>query len=280
MTRVRIAPDCMSRVLKRIDTLDEILAVSSVDNPLRFVDGAVDRFPHKNFYPSSGGLLGFCTRAEECLKNMGVNLAFCAKVQAINADRHGVTVRVEDGSDYQGRRLLWCLDVGPLASLLECATPTTGLYVPVPMVLYYFLVPKDTKVEYTYLHDFSPDSRIYRVSSPGIYGEQRNAEGLSYICCECPTDLGSEMWQEPEAFSDEIWAEVQQTGMLNLECQYGMHVVKTPVSYKGFSTEYGGSLGRIHDCIDQFSAGIQLVGAFAFSKADIVAELEEHLNAD
>lgn len=102
ISRVRVAPDPISRVLKENQALDQRLAVSSVHDPLRFVDGAVHRFPHKNFYPSSGGLLGFCTRAERCLRAMHVDLVFGARVQAINAHGGSVSVEVEGGAVFEG----------------------------------------------------------------------------------------------------------------------------------------------------------------------------------
>lgn len=176
---------------------------------------------------------------------------------------------------------MWCLDVGPLASLLECQTSTADLYVPVPMVLYYFLVPEDTKVEFTYLHDFSAESKIYRVSSPGFYGEQANADGLSYICCECPTEVGSELWRDPGKFRREVWAEVKKIGVVKAERPHGTKVVKTPVSYKGLSRNYWASLQEIHEAIDQLPVdSVQVAGSLGFSKADIVSELEAHLNAN
>jgi protoporphyrinogen oxidase len=277
--RIRVAPDPISRVLKESQALDQKLAVSSIDDPLRFIDGAVDRFPHKNFYSSSGGLLGFCTRAEDCLRAIRVDLAFGARVQAIKAHRDSVECEVEGGAVYRGNRLLWCLDVGPLASLLKCGTSTADLYVPVPMVLYYFLVPEDTKVGFTYLHDFSPNSKIYRVSSPGFYGGQANADGLSYICCECPTEVGSELWRDPGKFRGEVWAEVKEIGVVKAERPHGTKVVKTPVSYKGLSRNYWASLQEIHEAIDKLPTdSMQVAGSPGFSKADIVSELEAHLN--
>jgi len=85
----------------------------------------------------------------------------------------------------------------------------------VPMVLFYARIRHDDLTGLYYVHNYDLKDHAFRISAPGLYGNQVDNEGYTYICFECPTQIGSSLWDEPVAnYVEALTSESVKTGIL------------------------------------------------------------------
>lgn len=275
--RVRLLPDEASLLLKRLPELDARLAVPSQSKPMRFYPEAEAAFPHRIFYPRGKGMRTFCERSEAYLGSRGVNLMRGRSVEALSREAGGVVLRLDDDSDIQADRMVWTLEPHRLAGLAGDTDDLGNLTHRVPMVLYYFLVPANEEPDYTYIQDFSEDSLVYRASSPGFYGRQRNGDGLSCLLAEIPTEQDSILWREPEAAIGRVWQEMRALGMSARAEPIRTIVRRTPVSYRLHRPGYAMAAEAARRRVMADWPEILPVDGVSFSKVDIAENLRKEL---
>jgi protoporphyrinogen oxidase len=276
LSRVRIYDDETAELLKQIPEFNEILAVPSQEDPMRFYPQAREYYPHKNFYPSNQGMRGFVTAATEYLEAKGVKILTECKITDLRSSQESVQVDLADSCCQEARQLIWTAGPENLAPMMD--SESWDYAHNVPMVLYYFFVPEDSNVNYTYLHDFSPDSHVYRLSAPGFYGNQRNERGQSYICAEVPTTTDSDIWEQPGEYVDTIWKTAVEYDLIQGTDMRGVEIKQTPVSYPLYEA---GARAAFDDLIQQINTelpAVDLLGLDKFSKVDIVHRLRELLD--
>ncbi|MDJ0944125.1 MAG: FAD-dependent oxidoreductase [Kiloniellales bacterium] len=242
---VRIRPDVdkASRSLKEIAGLDGRLAVSSLDDHFRFAPG-VTGYRHRFFYPAGCGLRSFCDAAAAHLEGLGVDLVLGRGLAGLDADAHGVRLELQDGETLPADRLLWTLDLGPLAGLVLGEDPLSALIHRTPMVLFHFLLPAAAPPAFTYYYDFDPDSLVYRASAPGFYGRQSNAQGQSYLAVEVVVPQDHAVWRDPESAAPRVWSELCASGFTDVPAPLAVKITKTPVSFKNPRLGYGAALQK------------------------------------
>ena len=272
--RVRIVPDKLSLLLKESPALDERIAASSQDEPLKFYRHQATRYPHRNFYPHGKGMRSFCEKALSHLQPLGVNVVFGETVEGISNHEAGQKLVLSNGQILEADRVLWAMDAGVLAQIVFDRNPLQDLVHGVPMVVYYFKCPEEQVGDYTYIHDFSEDTLIFRASTPGVYGQQVDADGMTYVCFEVPTKMGSPEWNDPDAYLNAVWQEALSLDIVRGEQPKEHKVLRAPVSYrvakKGFAVARDELMARLQD----FSERIFVAEQTAFSKVDIVATLK------
>lgn len=277
--RVSISGQTFGNLLKRAPVYDAVLAVSSERDPMRFYQEAARVRNFRYFYPAEKGTRGFCDMAEAYLRKAGVDIRFGRTVAAIREEGPRVLCHTDDGQATEAAGLVWALDPGALARVLWGEDPLQGHMVPVPMVLYYFLVPAEAEVPYTYIHDFSPETRVFRASSPGFYGRQRNAAGLSYLCAEVPAAMDSELWREPEQATDGIWREMVGLRMIDLDRPTSTIIRKTPVSYPLNGPSYAPAYAELSARLESEHARVLATNPNLFGKVEIIRNLTSRLEA-
>lgn len=242
---VRIRPDDdeASLRLKGVAGLDGRLAVSSLDDHFRFAPG-VTGYRHRFFYPAGCGLRSFCDAAAAHLEGLGVGLVLGRGLVGLSADAEGVRLELQGGEALEAERLLWTLDLGPLAGLVLGEDPLSSLIHRTPMVLYHFLLPAAAAPAFTYYYDFDPGSLVYRASAPGFYGRQSNPQGQSYVAVEVVVPQEHEVWRDPERAAPRVWSELRASGFTDLPAPLAVKTTTTPVSFKNPKLGHGVALQK------------------------------------
>lgn len=273
--RIRAVPEEATRLLKVHPVLDERLAGSSQADPFRYAQDARGAYPFRNFYPAERGMRGFCDAAERHLAGAGVELCLGTRLDELSADAQGVGCLFSDGQERRFDRAFWTADLGILSNLLFGKDPLTPLVHKVPMVLYYYVVDEEAIGPHTYIHDFTAEDAVFRVSAAGRYGQQITDDGRTYVCCEATTEIGSPLWENPEGHAEKIWRETAALGMVNGPMPDSRHVLKTPVSYRVGRPGHQDAARDLRDRIVRTMPQIALDSEGAFYRNDILKSLRE-----
>ena len=273
--RIRIVDDDAAMVLKASPALDERIAASSQDDPMKFYRHQATRYAYRNFYPQGRGLRSFCERSLGHLRRLAVDVCLGESVEAISEEGPQLDLATSSGRRLEADRVLWTMDTGALCRLLFEDDPLEGLRHDVPMAVHYYRCPREDVGDYTYIHDFSDDSLVFRGSAPGVYGDQTDEKGNTYVALEIPTTIGSPVWEDSDSHRDTVWREARALGIVNGQTWSAHTVLRAPVTYRlgkvGFSATKNEVAGRVAG----FSKRIVLSDSTAFSKAGIVADLKD-----
>ena len=274
--RIRLTPDKIGNILKQCPELDNRLAVSSQANPMQFYANT-NQFSHRNFYPLKKGLRGWCEAAEASLREKGADLQQQTKVSNIHQEKNQIRVDFTSGDSQIFDHLVWTTPASQLEKTLLDTQQLTALNHAVPMVLYYFTVHPSQLSGLTYIHNFCDAQFGYRYSAPGLYGNQRDAVGNTYICCEVPTTIGSPIWQDTEAYRDHIWQECIESGLVLKGNFTDVKTMKTPISYSIPKVGYSKTKADFMERLAQEFPNLLCMGGLSFSKTSIIEEVETGL---
>lgn len=253
---------------------DNVIALPTQGDEMFFYQDAKENYAHKTFYPSRQGMRGFTNASENYFENNDVGLLYEKTITAIKNDSSsGVIVTFEDGEEVRAGKLIWTLDAGLLAKILFQDDAMAGKILPVPMSLFYYFTDSSIEPDYTYIHDFSPDKKIYRVSGPGYYGNQRNEAGQSYICAEVPARKESDLWQNPADYSEAVWQEIQDLKFIQSDKPQESFQLSTPVSYPLMKAGYETVYEKLAQEIETKYPDVINVNLNAYSKNDIVLKI-------
>jgi protoporphyrinogen oxidase len=159
INRIRVFDDQLGELLKQIPEFDDVLAVPSQEDPLRFYPEAEKQYPHKNYYPSENGMRGFVMAAADYIKDRGVEIVKNCEITDLRSANGSIRVGFEDSPEIETGNVVWTAGPDALAPLLEGGISWEYTH-DVPMVLYYFFVPAQSDVDHTYIHDFRSDSTV------------------------------------------------------------------------------------------------------------------------
>ena len=95
---------------------------------------------------------------------------------------------------------------------------------PVSLINFAFKVLADHVTDMTYVHDFSSETLAFRHSTPGKYGKQITKDGYTYVCLEVPCNQTDKFWNDPLSFSDQLWSEAIDAGIVLPDSKY--HAVR------------------------------------------------------
>ena len=272
--RIRIVPDDMGLVLKESPALDERIAASSQDDPLKYYRHQATKYPYRNFYPRGKGMRTFCEKSLDCLQRLGVKVIFGETAANLSVNQAKLRITLTNGKEQEADRVLWTTDAGRLAEILFHENSLDSLEHKVPMVLYFFKCKEEQVGAYTYIHDYSEDTQIFRASTPGSYGQQIDAEGNSYVCFEVPATVRQELWADPDQYLNEIWREGENLGIVQGQLPVEHTVVRLPVSYKPPKVGYGHAREELLLRVRGFSDRITVAHQTAFSKVGILESLK------
>lgn len=273
--RVSFLDDDLSRRLKQLPEVDDRLAVSSAAAPLEFYSD-VSRFPYRNFYPNQGGMGGFTKAAGETLAAIGVEMTIGQGIEEVRQHKDGIATRLSTGEEITG-------DIGISTFAPDAAERVflgrdtlAGLTHSVPMVLFYFAVRPDALTGVHYMHDFRDDDLAFRCSAPGLYGNQVNDEGMTYVCAEVPTDMEGDLWADPDAFVPSVWSQMINAGIVQQDGEFrAFRVLKTPKSYSVGAVGYEVALERCNHDLEASFPSVRFSKSLTFGKATIMAEILE-----
>lgn len=277
--RIKFLEDDLGKILKLHPKLDWRIAVSSQHDPMMFYRDQATEFPHRNFYPKHRGLRQFCENAAQKLSELGVNILLECPAKQLDLDQKHIHLNLENGDTLSADRLLWTADITLFETLTGLPQKLDQFIHRVPMVLYYFIIRKAQEGPYTYVHHFDEASLWFRSSTPGGYVEAAACPpGQSYVCCEATTEVGSELWENPEPFADIIWQELMQHNIVKGEKPLDLLQVKVSSTYKLPKLGYWETVENVVASAEQ-DQRIVGVSQWEFSKNSITRALHETLEA-
>jgi len=219
LKRIRIDEDSRVEQLKqRGPEWDDRLAISTQSDPMRFQETR-SRYSHRDYYPASGAMAGFCDAAGRALTSRGVEVTTGFRVEKIET---GTGRAVVTGSGaLQARRVYWSLpqvflpgilgfDVGDLR---RCFHPVSAWF-------WAFRAAKGAIAPYTYIHDYTPDGLIFRSSSAGLYSRQSNNRGESFVIAEAYESMIAPRIGDTAVLSDDVWGELKSMGQVAADATY------------------------------------------------------------
>jgi protoporphyrinogen oxidase len=272
--RIKAVSDDVARLLKKLPLLDARLAAGSQDDPMRYYRDRVKLYPHRSFYPATDGMRGFVQRAAERLEALGVRVLVDTEPRSLELSE-GVRLATTKHGALEADALLWTMGLGRLEPLLGGSSDIASSTRNVPMVLYYFAIPKAAETGYSYVNSFDAEDLVFRASVPGAYGRRNCPDGQSYVCCEVPTELDRDEWKEPERFVPQVWDEVLRFGVARGQ-PLAHSVQKTPVSYKAPRREFWDKSELLRARLSR-EPRLLLTDEWAFSTTRTVLEIQRLL---
>lgn len=200
-------------------------------------------------YPTDGNAMrGWCDRAAAWLKAKGVEIFLGEQITAIRQE-NGKTVVETTKQRLTCDRVIWTNDnTHDLAKAVGFECDLRSAVSTTPMVFATFFTKAKDIAEFTYMQNFDPGSLTYRTAASGIYSDQVNSDGVSFITCECPADTNAERWQEAERFALPIWQECKDLGLLSADAELlDHHILRLPVTYKVAKLGYDAKIRAFND---------------------------------
>lgn len=272
-------PDAISRTsLGRLKHLDDagMLALKAshpyLDSVLaarRKALGKVDDLV--SLYPDTGeAMRGWCNRAQAWLERKGVVMCLGQSIQGLEAAGGRMRLRT-DKQTIEADRIIWTNDnTQALASLLGFDFDTRGFVSGTPMLFATLVTQAKHIKDFTYLQNFDTGGMTYRTASAGIYSNQVDSQGNSFVTCECPASPDSHQWQNAAEAHHAIWAECKQLGIVSPDAQLAAHsVVRAPVTFKVSKLGYDEKIAQFQEELRKRSPQVVFRDVKPFFRRDI-----------
>lgn len=272
-------PDAISRTsLGRLKYLDdvEMLALKAshpfLDQVLaarRKALGKVDDLV--SIYPDTGeAMRGWCMRAQKWLEDKGVTMCLGQNIQAIEKTGSRITL-CTDKQTIEADKIIWTNDnTQALASLLGFNFDTRDYISGTPMLFATLVTQAKHIKDFTYLQNFGPDGITYRTASAGIYSNQIDPQGNSFVTCECPAKIDSERWKNAAESHHAIWQECKNLGIVAAEADLVAHtVMRVPVTFKVSKVGYDEKLAEFQEELSKRTRNVIFRDVKPFFRRDI-----------
>ena len=224
--RLKFLDDQEMMVLKAHPWLDTVLAAR------RKAQKKIDDYV--TLYPNNGDAMkGWCERAALWLQKKGAKIHLGEKILNIHDDGGAVTLTT-DKNKIEADRVIWSNDnIFGLSQALGFTFDTKNYVSGTPMIFATFITKAEDIKNFTYLQNFDPEGITYRTAAAGIFSNQVTDDGLSFITCECPTQIASEFWNNFESQYENIWQECKDLGVVAKNAQLVDHeVIRIPSTFK------------------------------------------------
>lgn len=226
--RIRIFPLKKALKLKESKFYDDRIAVPRITNNL--ISSKENFFSFNEYYPSRGGLQFFCKKLEQKLIKNGVKFMLGNSIESIFADEK-FNIKIQ-GSILKSTYIYWAAPQYQLSNLFNIPINLKEFLFDVPLMLYYFTVERDMVSKENYIQNFDFDFNIYRASIQSNYADNNIPANIALICCEVPVNIGSELWNESEKYSQIIWEELFNMGIVFKSNYLNKKIIKTTAAYK------------------------------------------------
>lgn len=215
--RPKLGSDHDMATLKSSDPFyDSRLGVSLAAKDSRFWGRSVIR---RFGYPREGALRAFCTASDKRLVELGVTVLKNTRVEVVEPQDGGLTLRTAEGP-MQVYRALWTLPDQSLISLLGLDIDLRSSALPVGAALYAFEVHRDDILGPGYLHDFSPLRHPYRYNSCGVYSGQVRSDGITFVMAEVPSHPANISSRLNSDVAAGVWASMRDVGYVRSTAEY------------------------------------------------------------
>jgi len=138
-------------------------------------------------------------------------------------------------------------------------------------MLFATLFTKADKIrDIAYLQNFDPDQLTYRSAAAGRVSQQVRDDGVSFVTCECPAEIGSAYWNDPNSLAAEVWAEIKGLGIVDADAELvDADVKRIPVSFKLAKLGYAEAFKDFHATVAERHDKVILRDVVPFFRRDI-----------
>lgn len=269
--RIRLFPTEQAIELKKEEWYDERIAVERNANTLE-----IKQERHRNlfeFYPLYEGMHFFCEKLYQILLDRGVEVNLNTPIDSI--DYSDSIKLVSDGKKIEADRLYWAAPQHTLTNFFNFDVDLTPYLHSIPIVLFYFTVNRNKVSSHTYVHNYDEKEYCFRISIQSNYADNNIPKETAVICCEVPTKIGSKIWDEPENFTEMIWQEAIDLGVVKSKNFEKSRVMKTPSAYKLPLKGYTEKFKELSDRLDHDK--ILGINSWEYSKNDILFNINEEI---
>ncbi len=270
LDRIKLFNDEISLKYKNSSAfLDARLAHYNPDNPSQYY--ANTDFNFRNFYPSTNkGLKQFMINAQNHLQDMGVNLQMQSEITELS-DKYLIYAnsQTQKQTKIEFKNLLWAGELSALEQLTFGTSQFKSLIFSMPMVLVYFEICSEQTTEYDYVHNYNQDDFTFRASNMGRYSHQFD-NGKTFICCEIPTSINSDIWNKTEKYLPQMLEEAVRMNICHSADYLDHKIIKAPVTYKIPKQGFSNAFTQFHTKLKQYYPNIELIDPIATSFVDIL----------
>ncbi len=271
--RISLVNAELASLLKTAPLLDELILKSSADDPMKYVRDKASGFDCRCFYPANGGMGAFSRASMQHLADIGVTIrteTSIEKIERVSTQR--INLKLADSEELACDYVFWTSGSQTLSDALGLSIDLSGHIHLVPMVVFYFDVPKSSVGPYSWVQDFDQDDLIYRVSAPSVFGNGTAPKGRAYVTAEITTRHDSDIYLNSESYIHRVWQEVVKLGVSEGDMPDHYKIIKTPVSYKLPKASFAQAVADLNDHLNDYPR-LRLFDEWIFGKSASVNEI-------
>ena len=171
---------------------------------------------------------GFLESVVNEITNSGGSIHTGQNITDIKDGNTEMTVKTIQGSKFIADCVVSTVAPETFHNLLEPEIKLPEPYC-VPMVLFFGEYNKNDLNKATYLHNFNPNQKVFRYSNQGLYSDQVNKDGRTFICVECPCSELEFLRASDEEISETILSELQELNWVDKHVSHSAtKVLKIP----------------------------------------------------
>jgi protoporphyrinogen oxidase len=271
--RVSLANTELASLLKTLPLLDELILKSSSDDPMRYVRDKTSGFDCRCFYPANGGMGAFSMASRQHLADIGVTIRTETSIKKIEREStQRINLILADSEELACDYVFWTSGSQTLSNTLGLNIDLSEHIHLVPMVIFYFDVPKSLIGPYSWIQNFDRDDLIYRASAPSSFGNGTAPEGRAYVTAEITTRHDSDIFLNSESYVHRVWQELVKLGVSEGDVPEHYKIIKTPVSYKFPKASFAQAVCGLNDHLNEFPR-LRLFDEWIFGKSASVNEI-------
>lgn len=273
--RIRVFSVKEALKLKEEQYFDDKIAIPRKSNLKERTENINKKaFNFFEYYPLNNGLHFFCERLKEILIEKGVEIQLGNSIESIESkDEFIVKIKNEK---IKAPYLYWAAPQYLLPKIFKLDIDLQSFLHPVPLILYYFTVDKETINDFTYIQNYDLEDFCFRVSIQSNYADNNIPKDVALICCEVPSKVDSNVWHNSERFTDQIWEEVVKMGICKSPTYQKSNILKTP---SAFTLPLKGYLDGFNKVKERLPLkNILGIRNWDYAKNDILKDIHNEIN--
>ena len=278
LARIRILDDEFIKPLKEQNPLiDERLAVYMPQNSTENLKITTNILNHKWLYPKINGIGDFTTNAIKVLQAHSIHLQNQTLIEKIIC--HDQSIELQYGNNKTHfKNIYWCNMLSDLERLLLQKDRLKSLEDSCGMLLVYFKLPKQAINPLSCLQNYDHDFLLYRYAAAGIYSNQIDDEGNSYICLEVTMRKEDYDSANIDALKARLWEECQKLNLVHSKAPLASHHIYAPSAIKLYRAGHAKQAHEVAEEITKISGGrIKFLTPRLFLRTQIALDILSNL---
>ena len=278
LERIRILDDNFIKLLKEQNPLiDARLAIYMPQNSAENLKTAENILNHKWLYPKINGIGNFTTNAIKVLQANHIHLQNQTEIAKIICHDQSIELQYENNKTHF-QNIYWCNMLSDLERLLLQKDRLKSLEDSCGMLLVYFKLPKDTINPLSCLQNYDNDFLLYRYAAAGIYSNQIDDEGNSYICLEVTMRKEDYQGANIDALKARLWEECQKLNLVYSKAPLASHHIYAPSAIKLYRAGHAKQAYEVAEEITEISQGrIKFLTPHLFLRTQIALDILRNL---